>query len=181
MSSISASLSSTFRSPLQRLENRLDQAVSSGTIPSADKQALSSALQSIDQTLQSDRAGQGTGARPDGATLKARVEGLIEAQVKSGALTDNQAGELKQLFAQGGPGKGGPEGAGGLGGLLAGRPGSDPDGDGDTDGAGSSDKDMSSLIQDFLKLLQDSQGGVYGSNGTKTSGTLGALMVDTQA
>lgn len=175
MSSISASLSSTFRSPLQRLESRLDQAVSSGAIPSSDKDALSSALQSIDQTLQADRASQGGGTRPDRATMKARVEGLIDAQVKSGALTDSQGSELKQLFAKG------PGGAGGKDGQPAGLPGSDPDGDGDTDSAGAADKDASSLIQDFLKLLQDSQGGVYGANGTKNSGTLGALMVDTQA
>lgn len=79
------------------MDARISAAVSSGSISATDQTALSSALDSIDSSLSADRA---SGTKP-ASGMKDRVDGLIDQQVKDGKLTDDQAGELKKLFAQG--------------------------------------------------------------------------------
>ncbi|MES1973964.1 MAG: hypothetical protein V4472_16015 [Pseudomonadota bacterium] len=66
---------------------------------------MTTALDSIDSTLSS--AGTASGS---GTSMKDRIDSLIEQQVSKGTLTDDQAAELKTLFAQGAPGNGPPPG-----------------------------------------------------------------------
>ena len=113
MSSIgSATASQQSFSPLKMLQTELASEVKAGTINSSDQSALSSALDDIDQAMQSSKPSAGSRPSPD--EMKSKIEGLIDDQVSSGKLTSDQADELKGVFAkglQGGPG--GPGGAGG--------------------------------------------------------------------
>src|SRR5207247_10697018 len=99
-------------------QNELTKEVSAGSISTGDQDALSSALDSIDSSLQSQRdADRASGTRPSPGDLKSKVDDLIAAQVSDGKLTSDQASELKTVFqnaCQNGPG--GPGGAGGPGG-----------------------------------------------------------------
>jgi hypothetical protein len=137
MTSISSATSQQF-SPLSRLQSELASEVSAGTISRDDKSALSSALTDIDSAMKSGAASS-RGAPPSPDAMKAKVDGLIDGEVKDGKLTSAQAAELKSVFAQafsGGPGgAGGPGGPGGAGG-----PGG-PRGAGGGGGAGKTSKD----------------------------------------
>ncbi len=85
----------------QRMDARIAAAASAGTISADDRDALRGALGAIDTSLASDHPEGGAGG------MKGRIDGLIDAQTKSGALTDDQAAELRRFFAQGpdgGPG-----------------------------------------------------------------------------
>lgn len=111
-------------SPLQRLQDELQSEVSSGTISASDQSALSSALNDIDSSLQSDGASdQSSGSGPGGINLK--IDDLIQQEVSSGKLTDQQAAELqnvfKSAFSHGPGGADGPPPAGGTDSLSSGN------------------------------------------------------------
>ncbi|WP_426410806.1 hypothetical protein [Bradyrhizobium ganzhouense] len=98
-------------SPLQQLQDELQSEVSSGTISASDQSALSSALNDIGSSLQSDgTSDQSSGSGPDG--IKSKIDDLIQQEVSSGKLTDQQATELqgifKSAFSHGPGGAGGP-------------------------------------------------------------------------
>jgi hypothetical protein len=63
MTSIAATTTG-YLSPLDRLQNELQSEVSSGAISSADQTVLSTALDSIDQSLQADRSNDGQASGP---------------------------------------------------------------------------------------------------------------------
>src|SRR5258708_24047050 len=145
-------------SPRDLLQNELTKEGSVGTIRTGDQDALSSALDSIDSSLQSQRdADRASGTRPSPGDLKSKVDDLIASQVSDGKLTSDQATELKNVFQNAfakGPGGGhGPGGPGGPGG--AGGPGG-PGGAGGSDAAGtggSGDSASTSSDTDLPKLL----------------------------
>ncbi|SFK30988.1 hypothetical protein [Methylorubrum salsuginis] len=173
----------------ERIDDRLEQGVSSGTISATDATALSSALDSIDDSLSSDSTGS-TGssaraARPDPAAMKDRIDGLIADQVSAGTLTSDQADTLKALFSGGGDEARGPDGPGGPGGP-GGPPPSGAAGSGDTSDSAASDGNAaaSKLISDFLSQLQSSlgTGGGYGATGASSgSRTATSLVMDFDA
>jgi hypothetical protein len=139
MTSISSLASSQMArtSPLDRLQAELASEVSAGTISRDDKSALSSALTDIDSAMKSGAASR-DGAPPSPDAMKAKVDGLIDGEVKDSKLTSAQAAELKSVFAQ--AFSGGPSGAGGPGGPGgAGGPGG-PRGAGGGGGAGKTSK-----------------------------------------
>lgn len=202
MTSISSATSQQF-SPLSRLQSELASEVSAGTISSDDQSALSSALTDIDSAMKSGAASDGTPPSPD--AMKAKIDSLIDGEVKDGKLTSAQAAELKNVFAQafsGGPGgaggPGGPGGAGGGGG--AGKTSTDPadtnedgtvsaaeqaayDAKSATSSDSSSSSDTAKLVQDFLKLLQGSNGSAssYGTDGDSLKAQIESLIVNYQA
>lgn len=147
-------------SPLELLQNEMSSEVSSGTISSSDESALSSALNDIDSALKSQ--GSSTSGPPSPKDIQSKVNDLISTEVKNGKLTSDQADQLKNIFAKAlpqgglGGGHGGPHGPGNAG--IAGS--------GSTADASSSDSDTNSLLQDFLKLIQDAQN----TNGYSASG-----------
>ncbi len=175
--------------PRAQMDARIAAAASAGTISSDDQNALSSALDTIDSSLSSDRA---AGGKP--GDMKDRINGLIDNQVESGALTDDQAEELKSFFAQGPDGgQGGPGGPQGAGGPPPGPP---PSASGDSD-EDSDDSNTTTQISEaaarqleamtaFLQKLRDaaaSGSATYGSNaGTSSSGSSATgWVIDRQA
>jgi len=187
-----ASSQPAYQSPLDRLQNELQSEVSAGTISSNDQDALSSALDDIDQALQSQRqSDQASGVRPARGEMKSKIDDLIAQEVQNGKLTSDQADELKNVFAKtfehhghGGPGgAGGPGGPGGAGGGPDCGPGGASDASAASDT--SSTDSTSQLLQDFLKMLQQSssQDSTYGANGDSSSSSLSvtALVVNYQA
>lgn len=197
MTSISAASSSTYQSPLQKLQQELQDEISSGKISSGDQDALSSALTDIDSSLQADRSSQsGSSTRPSPDDIKSKIDDLISAQVSSGTLTSDQATELQGVFqsafANGGPGgaggAGGPKGAGGPppGGGPGGPPPSDSaDSTDDTDSATSVSDIMKQFLDSLKQSLEASSSSSYSASGTsatasssKTSFT--ALLIDYQ-
>jgi len=212
MSSISSIGSSQYSSPLQQLEAELQSEVSAGTVSSSDESALSSALTSIDSSLsagQSSSGSQAAGGTGDNGPgdIKSKINSLIQAQVSSGALTSDQATELQNLFSNtfgNGPGgPGGQGGPGGPGGPQGGPPPGPPPSGGSSSGSGSaiaqlldsssstdssstdgssSDSTPLSILQDFLKQLQDAQSLSYGANGATTAASsLGSTLINYQA
>jgi hypothetical protein len=176
MTSIGSTSSQAFSSPLDRLKNELSTEVQAGTVKSADQDALSNALDSIDSSLQADRASQSQGSRPDPSELGKKIDDLISQQVEAGTLTSDQASELQGLFKNADPGEGGPGGPGGPppGGPPPGGP--PPGGSGGPQQSGSSTEssdssDSKSVLEEFLASLQSqlAQGQNYGSNGSSTS------------
>lgn len=200
-----------YTSPLQQLEAELQSEVSAGTISSSDQSALSSALTSINSSLTADQSSsaQSPGSpNSNGSTgpggIRTKINDLIQAQVSSGALTSSQATELQNLFANTfghGHGAGGPDGPQGLGGPPPGPP---PSGDGSTtsasgsltdllnsssstdassgDGSSTDSTSLGTVLQDFLKLLQDAQSYSYGANGaTAPASSSGSTLVNYQA
>ncbi|MBB4837454.1 hypothetical protein HNP52_000505 [Sphingomonas kyeonggiensis] len=176
--------------PRAQMDARIGAAASAGTISSDDQNALSSALDTIDTSLASDRA---SGGKP--GDMKERINGLIDSQVESGALTDDQAEELKSFFAQGPDGgQGGPGGPQGAGGPPPGPP---PSGTSDSDEDSTDDTDTTTQISEaaarqleamtaFLQKLRDaaaSGSATYGSNaGTSSNGSSATgWVIDRQA
>jgi hypothetical protein len=182
MTSIAATSLQQYSSPRDLLQNELSSEISAGTISSADGSALSSALDDIDTAMQSDRASATGGQPPSPGDMKKKIDGLIASEVQNGKLTDDQATELQNVFAKafqnGGPGgaPGGPGGLGGAGGGTSSASSSDSSG---TQSSSSSDN-TTQLLQDFLKLLQDSQGTTgYDASGDAQS-KLTSLLVNYQ-
>ena len=204
MSSIgSATASQQSFSPLKMLQTELASEVKAGTINAADQSALSSALDDIDQAMQSSKPSAGSRPSPD--EMKSKIDGLIDDQVSSGKLTSDQAEELKGVFAkglQGGPGGAGgppPGGAGGASGSKSSEETDPADSNGDgtvsaieqaaydatnkTDSTSSSDSDVTKLLQSFLDSLKESQSknSTYGDGGNTLASKLEALIVNYQA
>src|SRR5262245_12195734 len=161
MTSISSAgaASHAFTSPRELLQNELQSEVSSGAISADDQDALSAALDDIDQTLRSQRSQSGS-ARPSPDEMKSKIDDLIASEVQNGKLTSDQADELKNVFAKafshgpggaGGPqgGPGGPGGPGGAGGSCA------PGGSGDASASSdsSSSDQLNQILSDFLKSV----------------------------
>jgi len=177
------SFSSQQFSPNDRLKALLNSAVSSGEIAQTDKAALSSVLDSIDQSLKSERSSSQTaGSRPDPSKIKEKIDSLIDGLVADGKLTDDQASELKSLFAQGKP----PapparpaEEATSLSSLLT----QSTDDSESTEGTSLEDK-VARLISDFLESLRDTlkSSATYGAGGaSSSSSTSFALVLDIQS
>lgn len=176
--------------PRAQMDARISAAASAGSISSEDQDALSSALDTIDSSLSADRA---SGGKP--GEMKTKIDSMIDAQVKSGALTDDQAEELKGFFAQGPDGgQGGPGGPGGPQAAGGPPPSNDSDSDDDsTDGTASAQTPISEAaarqleaMTAFLQKLRDtaaSGSGTYGSNaGTTSNGSSATgLVIDTNA
>jgi hypothetical protein len=100
MTSISSlSNSTTTMTPLQRLQQELAAEESDGTVSASDASALSTALSDIDSTLQSDASSSEGTTPPSSEEMQAKVESLIDQEVKSGKLTSDQGEELKKVFA----------------------------------------------------------------------------------
>lgn len=181
MTSISAASGSTYQSPLQKLQQELQAELTSGKISSGDQDALSTALDNIDQSMQADRGSANSGTRPSPDDMKSKIDDLIGAQVSSGKLTSDQADELKGVFDAAfadGPGGGGPGGAKGAGGPPPSDSADDSEGsDGTTD--------VNDIMQQFLdslkQSLEASTSGSYSASGVTASGTTAsftALLLD---
>ena len=186
MTSISAASSSTTLTPLQKLQQELQAELASGKVATGDADTLSSALDAIDSSLQSDRAGQSGSTQSKPTDIKSKIEDLIDAQVSSGKLTSDQATELQGVFdAAFSGGAGGPRGAGG---PPPGPPPSDSASTDSTDTTDSTDStsDASTLLQKLLASLQESlaasSSSSYSASGStsasKSSTSFSALLVD---
>jgi hypothetical protein len=185
--------------PRAQMDARISAATSAGSISTGDQDALDSALDSIDSSLST------SGAKP--GDMKDKVDGLIDDQVKSGALTDDQAAELKGFFAQGPDGgKQGGAASGGSEGTQAVQGGHGPhhahghhapppanDTDTDTNDTAGTDTQISAAatrqldaMTAFLQKLRDTAasgnstyGGNAGTSGTSSSAT--GLVIDRKA
>src|SRR5258708_1465879 len=170
-------------SPRDLLQNELTKEGSVGTIRTGDQDALSSALDSIDSSLQSQRdADRASGTRPSPGDLKSKVDDLIAAQVSDGKLTSDQATELKNVFQNAfakGPG-GGPSGPGGPGGP-GGSDAASTDGSSNSSST-SSNTDLQKLLADFLSTLQNSSSQTASYTGAgQTQSASAALLFDYQS
>ena len=165
MTSISATSSSSYLSPLQKLQDELQTEVNSGAINSSDQNALSSALTDINSSLQSGPAsdsGSSTNSLP--GDLKSKVDNLIAAQVSSGKLTSDQATELQGVFKAAFA-----NGAGGAHhGHHGGHGGPPPADSSSSTGSTSSTGSANDILQQFLQSLQNS---ASGSSSTPYSAT----------
>lgn len=175
-------------SPRDMLQNALSTQVASGKIDASDQGALSAALDSIDSSMRAERGSFSSTrtAPPSPDEARSKIDSLINDQVSSGALTSDQADELKQLFSDTfvqGPGGGrGPHG---------GPPPGPPPGEGESGNGTTSftittdDSSVSQALQDFLKQLQDKLGSGYSSSGqsstSSTSSTQASLLFDISA
>lgn len=175
--------------PRAQMDARIAAAASAGAISSDDQNALSSTLDTIDTSLASDRT---NGGKP--GDMKDRINGLIDGQVESGALTDDQAEELKSFFAQGPDGgQGGPGGPRGASGPPPGPPpSSSDDSDDDTSSADPTTQISEAAARQleamtaFLQKLRDaaaSGSATYGNNaGTSSNGSSATgWVIDRQA
>ena len=178
--------------PRAQMDARISAAASAGSISTDDQDALSSALDTIDSSLSADRAGGKPG------DMKDKIDGLIDKQVESGALRDDQAAELKRFFAQGPDGgqggPGGPDGPQGAGGPPPGPPPAASDSDEDST---DDDTRVQTQISEaaarqldamtaFLEKLRDaaaSGSSTYGSNAARSSNGSSAtgLVINTNA
>ncbi len=209
MTSISAASNSAFYSPLQKLQQELQSEVSAGTVSSSDQAALSSALKEINSSLAGGQGSSqfGIGQSTSPGDLQSKIKDLISKEVSNGKLTSSQATELQKLFSNTfAAGQGGTQGAGGPPpGMPPGPPPSEGQGSStggssiadllssdntsstsnspSTDGSSSKSttSDVSKILKDFLKLLQESQSSAttYGASGS-TSASLSALLVNYQ-
>ena len=194
MTSISAISSSTYQSPLQKLQDELQAEINSGTIGSSDQDALSSALTDIDSSLQSSRASDSAGGtRPSPGDLKSKIDDLIAGEVSSGKLTSAQATELqgvfKAAFANGPGGAGGPGGAHGHHGGHDGPPPTDSASSTDSTSSSSGASSADDILQQFLQSLQESLSASsstsYSATGSSStagnaSSSFSALLIDYQ-
>ena len=194
MTSISAISSSTYQSPLQKLQDELQAEINSGTIGSSDQDALSSALTDIDSSLQSSRASDSAGGtRPSPGDLKSKIDDLIAGEVSSGKLTSDQATELqgvfKAAFANGPGGAGGPGGAHGHHGGHDGPPPTDSASSTDSTSSSSGASSADDILQQFLQSLQESLSASsstsYSATGSSStagnaSSSFSALLIDYQ-
>jgi hypothetical protein len=169
MTSISASSSSAYLTPLQKLQQELQAELTSGKVNATDSDALSSALAEIDKSLKSDAASQSGGAPSKPTDIKSKIDDLIDAQVASGKLTSDQATELQSVFKA--AFAGGPGGAGGP------PPGPPPSDDASTDTTSSTDgttADTETALQKLLAALQESLAASSTSSYSETGSTASA-------
>lgn len=187
MTSISSTQYS-HQSPRAMMDKRISAAVSAGTISATDQTALSGALDSIDSSLS---ASQSSGTKPTGG-IKDRVDSLIADQVKAGTLTEDQASELKTIFAQGPGGTpgsssadgsdssddmamngvGGVSGAKGHCGGHGGPPPASNDDDSSTTSTSSTADSASTQLDTLISFLQKLRGSMASSTyGTSSSST----------
>jgi hypothetical protein len=179
MSTINSTSASAMHSPRARMDDRISAAVSAGTISSTDQAALGTALDAIDTSLAAERT---SGGKP-GGNMKGRIDGLIQQQVESGALSDDQASELQSFFAQGPEGEGqGPGGPGGPGGPPPPPPGEPSDADSDSSGT-VSDAASTKLqaLEAFLERLRASQSSTTGYGATSQTSSATGLVLDSLA
>jgi hypothetical protein len=190
MTSIAATSTSSYPSPLQKLQDQLQAEVNSGAISSTDQNALSSALTDITSSLQSHSAtDSSSGATASPGDLKSKIQDLISNEVSSGKLTTDQATELQGVFkaAFGN----GADATGQAGGAHHGHHGhgSPPPSDGSTStgGTGSSSND---ILQQFLQSVQNSLSTAsatpYSATGAASptgdsSSSVSALLINYQA
>lgn len=165
MTSIMSTFAAQSFSPLSRLQSELASEVSSGAVNSSDKSALSAALTDIDSEMKSEMQSAGGGQRLSPGDMQSKIDSLISNEVSSGKLTSTQADELKKVFAN--AFKGGPQGAGD---HPPGGQGGDGDGSNNstssTGSSSSTSSDATQMLQDFLKLIQDSRSSSSSSYGT---------------
>lgn len=188
MTSIS-SLSTTttaMQSPRNRMNDKLSAAVASGEISATDQTALASALDSIGSSLEAERS---SGSKPSG-DMKSKMDTLIQNQVDNGTLTEDQASELKSMFAKGAHGKHGPHGSGGPEGAP---PPQDADSDADsstatastaasTTAASASLDTVSLFVQQLREQAEDATSySATGSTAKSSSSKSTGLVLDTQA
>lgn len=183
MTSISAINQFARVSPRELLQNELLSEISSGTISSTDQEALTAALDDIDSALRSSaESSRAAGSRPPSPTeMKSKIDDLIAGEVDKGTITSDQADELKAIFSnalpQGGPRDGGgPGGPGGAGGPPP------VSGEKDSESTSSStETDVTELLQEFLKSLQQSlsKNGTYSDSGV-SSLSITSLVVNYQ-
>lgn len=154
-----------FPSPKDRIQNQLETQAAAGTVKATDVDALSAAIDEIDAAMTQGLSGSiAGGTRPSSGEIGDKISGLIDGLVDQGKLTSDQAEELKEVFANAIP-QGGP------GGLAAASSGDE------------SSFDTNELIQELLKMLQDSQSksASYGANGSASDRLAGtSLIVDFQ-
>lgn len=169
MTPISASSSSAYLTPLQKLQQELQAELTSGKVNATDSDALSSALAEIDKSLKSDASSQSGGAASKPADLKTAIDDLIDAQVASGKLTSDQATELQGVFKAAFAG-----GPGGAGGPPPGPPPADNSSTDATD-ATATTTDPETALQKLLETLQESlaatSAGSYSATGNSASAT----------
>ena len=190
MSISSVSASSTYQSPLQKLEAELQNEVSNGTISSSDQSALSSALTDIDSAIKASQSSDGAGGTKLSPTdMQSKINDLIANEVSSGKLTSTQASELKGVFqASFAQGPGGPPP-----GASTGSSSSTTDASLASSTTSSSDtsstdtsNNIAELLQQFLQALQSSLSSsspnAYNASGTSTatdnSSQLSAILID---
>lgn len=168
--------------PRSSMDARISAAVSSGSISATDQTALSSALDSIDSSLSADRT---SGTKPAGG-IKDRVDGLIDQQVKDGKLTDDQAGELKKLFAEGPHGHHGRAGGPPPADLTSSSTDGSSDGTSSTDATATTEDAAQEMLLAFLQQLRSQLGGsdtydTKSANSTTSSSTAtSGLVLDTK-
>lgn len=189
MTSIAAAQARPARpSPRDELQEELRSKIASGAVSQSDGTAIDAALASIEKTLDADRAAattstaSSTAAKPRPEEMKAKIEGLIDGQVKAGSLTSSQASTLKQLFsdvAARKPGHGGP-GAPPPG--EAGETGADVETGESEGGLALSAPEVAHLFAAFLQGLRDQAGSLgYGTDGTATGAAASPLVLDKTA
>lgn len=184
MTSISASTFSFSRgaqaSPRDRLQTELTSEIQSGAISSSDKDALSSALDTIDKALSANRPAAG-GKPPSPDDMKAKVDSLIQEQVDAGALTSDQATELSKVFENTFK-KGGP---GGAGGPPPGPPPSEASGSSSSSTTSSTDSEddpLSKLLEMLQKVMSSKGSSDYSSTGkTNSSASVTGFMLSITA
>jgi len=183
MTSLSGSMSATRLSPNERMQQMLQSAVSAGTVKTADQSALSSALDDIDTALKN---GASAGSMAPGG-MKTKVDGLIDQEVSNGKLTDDQATELKQVFADAAQKMGGAHHHHHHGGPKGPPPSDDLTSTGDstdpTTTSTDSAKNAIDTLISFLKQMEDkmSSSTNYTSSGTSSGNGLSSLLVDGNA
>lgn len=200
------SISTTHMSPRAMMDARISTATKAGSISTTDQTALETALDSIDSALgvggTSSSSSTGSAkqtSRLEPSQMKDRIDDLIDQQVSAGTLTDDQAKELKDFFAQG-PGEdvSGVEGSKGAGGPrrmggpppMGPPPGASSDDDDDDDDDTSTDStdatsattQLDSLIA-FLEKMRESMAssGGYGTSASSSSASdssSSGLLVD---
>jgi hypothetical protein len=189
MTSISATSSSAYQTPLQKLQNELQTEVSSGAIGSSDQDALSSALTDIDSSLQGSRSSDQSGASQSApGDLKSKIDGLIAGEVSSGKLTSDQATELQGVFkAAFADGAGGAGSAHGHHGGHGGPPPADGSSSTDSTASSSGTATAADILQQFLQSLQSSlsTSSSYSATGSSdtannSSSSFAALLIDYQ-
>lgn len=180
MTSISAHSSHHHHtSPLQRLQDELQTEVDSGAVSSTDQSALSSALGDIASALQPGSAGdQSSGSGSSPGAFKSKIDDLIQQEVSTGKLTDQQATELQGIFKSALSHD--PGGPGGAGGPPPGPPPSGGSSANGTDGS-SSGNPVVDLLQQFLQSLTSSSTDSTSSSATGSSDTTTAGSTDSSS